>query len=348
MKYDLSVDERSIHYIEPLDGNESFKNRSSFIIKLSSQNNIGYGESAPLEGWTENKTTVREKLMELSEKSPIEGPRLEEVLENLWGETATRYGLHQAIVDHRAKRNNCSLCSFFGNDESRRDSISVNDLLVDNPTVGKLADSVQSGYDTVKIKSTPGEMEIIDELSIRPDWESELNGLRIDYNETLDQKHIETVVKVLEGIPLDYVEQPFDRSRLDLHRKLREEGIPVALDESLLEYSLKEIQNRGAADAIVIKPMAMGGLDRAAETIRECVEYDLKPVITTLLEGAIGRAGTIQLSLGFSDDLGACGLATGKFIRGDCDWESNSIKDGKLYTPSNTGNSLPQGLRRRA
>jgi L-alanine-DL-glutamate epimerase-like enolase superfamily enzyme len=345
--YDLSYSARSLHYKEAFRENLQLNERKSFIVRLDDDVTTGLGEATPLGDRTESSEETEQKLDELVLESPFDSGELDNLLTGLNAFPATRHGISQARYDLLEKNNSKSISDFFGSRTDDKNRVMVNDLIPVQCTIENLVNSMKSDYEVIKVKCTSLESNVLDTIASFSEDHRVGSGFRIDFNEKIPVEAQETLVSRVKSIPLDYLEQPFKRENLDAHQKLRESDVPVALDESLTEYSIDEIATHEAADAIVIKPMTAGGIDRASDIIIECMKNELEPILTTSMEGPVGRAGTIQLALAYSEVLGACGLMTGKFIKEDSNWESEYFDRGYLSPPQTPGNAIPDHVRRK-
>jgi o-succinylbenzoate synthase len=334
----------SLTYRESFRKNSSLENRQSIIVTVRGPNTTGIGESAPLPEWTEGPEECRKTLQSIRRQGSYSVDDFESVLDQIEDTPAARHGIHQALLDLKSKSKNQSIAEFLRPGVTNPTPIEVNDLIPGDPSLRQLIDSKQSGYRIVKIKIVPDNLDQLETFSFF-DSESDGSGrLRIDFNETVNPSYDSDFLETLRSLPLDYVEQPFERTRLPLHADLRKQDITVALDESLSEFTVGEISRSNSADALVIKPMMAGGIDRAETLIEQSLENNLKPVLTTSLEGAVGRAGTTQLARAYSEELAACGLATGNHLRNDRNWEEDHLEEGYLQLPEGTGNGLPADL----
>ncbi|MDF1661030.1 MAG: enolase C-terminal domain-like protein, partial [Planctomycetota bacterium] len=107
-----------------------------------------------------------------------------------------------------------------------------------------------------------------------------------------------------------WIEQPLKATDLEGHRKLRENySIPVALDESLAHFSIADVVEGKAADAVVIKPMFCGGLLAARNMILEARKAGLITILTNALESAVGRQAALHLAASLPIQLPACGFS---------------------------------------
>ncbi len=77
------------------------------------------------------------------------------------------------------------------------------------------------------------------------------------------------------------------------------------------------IIEEGAADVLVLKPAALGGLASAAELARAGCEAGLDCVVTSLIDSAWGRAAALALACSLPGSRPADGLATGSLLAFD-------------------------------
>ena len=68
-----------------------------------------------------------------------------------------------------------------------------------------------------------------------------------------------------------------------------------------------------AADIIILKPMALGGLITAHHAAAIAFKAGLDVVVTTTIDGAIARQGAYDLAAALPIKR-ACGLATGHLL----------------------------------
>ncbi len=345
MSFRVDLQIRPLIYQDTLRTTQSFKDRQSTLVTVRGSNITGIGESAPLPAWTEGSEECRKTLRSIGQQGPYSLDDFGSVLEQLDGTPAARHGLHQALLDLKSTRQNQSIAGFLRSAGTKPSPIEVNDLIPGTPTFQQLIDSTRNGYRIIKIKVTPDNLDKLRTFSLFESDYDHSARLRIDFNESVKSSRVTNLPEILQSLPLDYVEQPFERTDLQTPAELKEHGIRVALDESLKEFTVDEISRHRAADALVIKPMMVGGIDRARTLIEQTIGNDLEPVLTTSLEGAVGRAGTTQLARAYSEELSACGLATGKHLRNGHNWEKKHLEEGYLQLPERTGNGLPEELK---
>ena len=72
-----------------------------------------------------------------------------------------------------------------------------------------------------------------------------------------------------------------------------------------------------AADLLVVKLAAVGGLRAARRIASLAAEAGVGVVVTSGLDSAVGVTAALQLSASLDGALPACGLATGNLLRDD-------------------------------
>ena len=121
--------------------------------------------------------------------------------------------------------------------------------------------------------------------------------LRLDVNGAWNQAQARAALKALEKFPVDLVEEPLRHPGLKALARLQAHtALPLAVDESLHRLGVYRVLARPPVRALVIKPLAVGGLRRAFALSRRAARSGIRTVITTLGESAVGVAATAQLA----------------------------------------------------
>ena len=71
-------------------------------------------------------------------------------------------------------------------------------------------------------------------------------------------------------------------------------GIPVALDESLLELRPEDLEGRREVGAVVLKPTLLGGIASAKQWVARAAALNIRPVVSSCFESGVGVAGLWQ------------------------------------------------------
>jgi L-alanine-DL-glutamate epimerase-like enolase superfamily enzyme len=98
----------------------------------------------------------------------------------------------------------------------------------------------------------------------------------------------------------------------------RDAPVAVAADESACsEAELRGVLDAEAADVVILKPSAVGGISRAraAADLARAAGVEVMP--TSFLDGAVGVLGALHLAASLPGHLLACGLATSALLEND-------------------------------
>lgn len=144
-------------------------------------------------------------------------------------------------------------------------------------------------------------------------------ALRVDANGSWTPEKARDFLEAAREHRLEYCEQPLPADDLAGHAALRKAtNVGIALDESVRSPSdVARIAAAQAASVIVLKPMFLGGwrpVRQAAELARSA---GLEVVISTAIDGAIGRAHATHIAAALGLGRLAQGLATGHLLAND-------------------------------
>ena len=300
---------------------------------------VGVGEATPLPGWTESLAECRSTIDRALSKLETSGP--DAALAATEGMPAARHGLSLALLDRDARLAGEPLYRHLGSDAaSSVTSVPVNATAGD----GRIDDAVraalearQAGFETLKLKVGVRETAIdAGRLeAIRTEVSEDL-VLRVDANGAWSRSEARLAIGAFPD--LEYVEQPLPSDDLRGHADLRERA-DVALDEALRDHSVDDIVDADAADVIVIKPMVLGGIDRALGVAERAWDAGIDPVVTTTIDGVVARAGAVHLAAGLGVDR-ACGLATADKLDRDLAPDPTTVRDGRITVPQAPGTGV--------
>jgi L-alanine-DL-glutamate epimerase-like enolase superfamily enzyme len=121
-------------------------------------------------------------------------------------------------------------------------------------------------------------------------------------------------------------------------RLRNETDVAIAADEPAYDVpTARATILARACDVLVLKPMVVGGLDRAL-TIAELAHREaVDVVVTTTIDAAVARAGALHLAAALGDDNRAHGLATGCLLAEEPASFDERIEDGHMPVPSERG-----------
>lgn len=319
------------------------REREGFLVTVESDSTYGIGEATPLPGWTESREECQAALA-----------RAESVASALdWGialakldRPAARHGVSLAFAEARARASDQPLYRSLGASEGV-ESVPVNATLGAEGSPSDVAraarEAVDEGFQTLKIKvGANGIEEDVERVRAARDTVGDEVALRVDANGAWTVEQARRAIDSLAALDVDYVEQPLPGADLSDHAQLRG-PVDVALDESLVSASVNDIANADAADVVVLKPMVLGGPDRAVEAAMYARETDITPVVSGSIDAVVARTGAVHVAARIPD-VSACGLATATLLETDLGPDPAPVVEGEITVPQETGLGLPERL----
>ncbi len=167
-----------------------------------------------------------------------------------------------------------------------------------------------AGYEAVKLKVGGREVEEDVELvrGLREVLGKEVS-LRLDANRAWSFAEAAHFARAVEGLEYEYIEEPL-RDPTGLADLVRDHGVPVALDESLVGMAPEDLQRRAYVRAVVIKPTLVGGISRTLRLAGEARRLGFTPVISSAYETGIATEALLMLSSATGGGRVAAGLDT--------------------------------------
>lgn len=316
----------------------TIERREGQALRIESDGVVGVGEATPLPGWTESLSECRESLANALDRLNDDDPP--GALAAVEDRPAARHAVSSALADLRATESDEPLYRYLGS-VGRTTRVPVNATIgdVEPDAVATAArEAISDGVRTIKLKvgNRPIGADVERVESVREVVAPNV-AVRADVNGAWNREGAEHALTLLSGAALDYVEQPLDAEDLSGHAKLRRAtGIDVALDESLASHSFEEIRRVDAADVLVLKPMVLGGLDRARRVARDARREGVRPIVTTTIDGVVARTGAVHLAASLPG-IDACGLATSRMLAEDLAPDPAPIEDGDAIVPQDAG-----------
>ncbi|WP_435073388.1 enolase C-terminal domain-like protein [Halorubrum sp. HHNYT27] len=333
--------------------------REGFLVRVGppdaagERSGSGLGEAAPLPGWTESLSACELALRGVKGER---GRLVDDALARLdpHETPAARHGLSLALADAAAREADRSLAAYL---TVERDSPPPAETVPVNATVGDgdpeataaaATRAVEEGFDCVKVKVGARSLSAdFDRLrAVRNAVGNEV-ALRADANGAWDRSTARAALDRFETLDLAYVEQPLPAADLDGAAALRTDRggrggnagdppIPIALDESLAHHDLEAVLDAGAADVVVLKPMALGGPGRAIEAAATARAAGVEPVITTTIDAVVARTAAVHVAAAVPDVV-PCGLATASLLDDDLAPDPCPVADGAATVPDGPG-----------
>ena len=288
--------------------------RESALLELTRNGEVlGRGEVTPLPGYGPDtleqaiaglrnldarrlESTLAQASIDLDEFSPL----LDEL------SSSATFALECAVLDAVGKRRGIPVWQLLADDAS-------NAAPPPDPcqlrTLSEVAarETALRGCAKFKIgRDVPREVEVLRQIAAR----SPELSIRLDANRSLPPTSIDVVLAELAALQPEFVEEPCPLRQLGTPRRL---PIPLALDESLQsEQDLDLVRcwlNAGQVTALVLKPMAIGGIAKALRWSRVAAAAGAKVVVSHCFDGAISMAAYRHLARALSANALAPGLA---------------------------------------
>lgn len=317
--------------------------REGFLITVGYEGYHGVGEATPLPGWTESYEECREAL-----------GRAQSVATELdWGVAlgkldapAARHGLSLAFAEARARASDQPLYRSLGG-TGTVETVPVNATLPADGSPDAVArrasEAVDAGFETLKLKvGTNGIEEDIERVRAIRDAVGNAVGIRVDANGAWTIIEAREAIDSLAALDVEYVEQPLSTADLSAHAALRGH-VDIALDESLVSYDVEDIIEADAADVVVLKPMVLGGPDRAVEAALQAQEAGIDPVVSNTIDAVVARTGAVHVAARIPD-VRPSGLATAGLLETDLAPDPAPVTDGRTSVPQDPGLGLPERL----
>ncbi|ELZ26445.1 enolase [Halogeometricum pallidum JCM 14848] len=340
----MRLEQFSLRLTDPLEtANGPIEAREGFLVRVNAEKDdtdddrddrdrpaAGLGEATPLPGWTESIDDCR---------AALDGGTPDATT------PAARHGVSLARADADARAADERLCDRlaaegpFDSDSAAADAVPVNATVGDGTpaeTATATRDAVEEGFDAVKIKvgardAAEDERRLRAARDAAPDAE-----LRADANGAWDRETAGAMLDSAADLGFAYVEQPLPAEDLSGLASLRGRGVGVGVDESLASHSAREVLAADAADVLVLKPMALGGPDRALASARAARDAGADAAVTTTLDGVVARLGALHVAAAVPG-VRACGLATGSLLAEDLAPDPAPVRDGAMAVPDGPG-----------
>lgn len=280
----------------------------------------GVGEAAPLPGYSEETLEACEAalagapwaaffgLLERSGQGPA-GAFLTQLAQVLPGlPAAAQHAIETAALDLLAQRRGVPLWRLLS-DAAR--AVPLNALLdadTDAAVLAQARDAAARGIGVLKLKvgragAFARELALLRALRAAHPGAA----LRLDANGVWGVDEAREKLARLAPLGIEYVEEPVPAGALQalLAQPL---AVPLALDESLRTLApdaLSGCLESGGIAAVVLKPMALGGVRRCLEVAHAARGVDA--VVTHLFDGAVALAVATELAAALPR-VRACGL----------------------------------------
>ncbi|MFL5310053.1 MAG: mandelate racemase/muconate lactonizing enzyme family protein [Myxococcales bacterium] len=314
------------------------RERDGFLVRLDE----GRGEAAPLPWFgTEDAAACARALADAAAAlAEVRAPeRLEDVALPRWLDAtpAARHAIELALLDDLSLRASVPLRRLL--QPRAGDEVPVSALLTAREPAALAREAraaAAGGFATVKLKVAHAPLE--DDLAragVVRDAAGPDVRLRLDANGGWTEASALNALRRLAHLSVELCEQP--SAEVDSLRRLRgATPVAIAADESVPRSNGELLD---AVDAVVLKPMVLGGLLPALGWARRARARGLRVIVTTSLDGCLGRLGAAQLAAALLAEgpMPDAGLATGRLLETDVCEDPAAPARGRIALPRTPG-----------
>ncbi|MFH0902916.1 MAG: enolase C-terminal domain-like protein [Pseudomonadota bacterium] len=329
----------------------AWRQREGFLVRIDDHDGCwGQGEASPLPGYSpDTLVEARAELDRLAsehlrteqlgtddcDRSPVDQVRALVAAARV-AAPSVRCAIETAALDLLARRAGKSCAEILAGSGVVA-PVECATLLAGNERVdlvGAAWDAYQRGFRVMKVKiggRSDDPTEDIARIAALREVFGDSIAIRVDANGKLPLSRAVDWLKRLAPLAIEHLEEPVALDELGcLAGTLASEAeqLPViALDESLQDPGAWEearpLVRTGVVKAVVLKPMALGGILRCLELAAQARSLGAAVAVTHMFDGPVGLAAAMSLALAIPA-VRACGLdpsyALGSWLPGALPW----------------------------
>ena len=306
---------------------QSLPTRSGYLIRMTSDRGAtGWGDIAPLPGFSAEKLEdTRDQVFHL--RSSIQEVEVPETWSPLMDDfpplphtsdcsSAVRFAIELALWNLCLDTGRSSAVQ--KDEQSCRQPVFLNGLLTGtgDEIVNQASQLTRSGYRAVKVKVGGKLLEEDIRLTLKV---REVIGnktlLRLDANRAWSLEDAVWFGSAVKESNIDYIEEPL-ADPAGMATFFAECDLPVALDETLLELPIEQLDKGKGIKAVVLKATLLGGLHRSMELVLMARQLEMETVVSSTFESGVGIAGLARFAAIASRDT-PVGLDTYRWLATD-------------------------------
>ncbi|HKQ57550.1 MAG TPA: dipeptide epimerase [Candidatus Eisenbacteria bacterium] len=265
------------------------------LVRIEHDGIEGLGEAAPSHYYGESRTLVEAALAEWTPCLGDDPFALEAIEQRMFatlrGNGAAHAAIDMALHDWIGKKLGVPVWRLLGLDRSRT-PLSCVTLGMASPEEMEQKLRTVMDFPMLKVKlGAPGDVENL--RRIRRDY---TGRIRVDANTAWRPSDAVRVLREIEPLGIDLVEQPVAREDLDGLRWVRERSpIPVFADESC--HHLGDIANlAGRCDGVNLKIMKTGGIREMLRMIHAARSHGMQIMLGSMVESSLALSAAAQLA----------------------------------------------------
>jgi o-succinylbenzoate synthase len=309
---------------EARNARQGWATRAACIVTLKSDVQYGIGEASPLPGFSPDSLPQCHAALAALDPAqlparlePGQSARIELARASAQlplGVPAARAALEGALLDLWARSLQKPAWELLLDADTRRPARrAVAALLMSEPeqALEQAQHAYVRGIRTFKLKiGRPGalERELAALRSLRAALGPEVR-LRLDANQAFSAGEAQACLPRFAEYDVEYIEEPCARGDFE---RLTELGMPLALDESLLQLAqgATETQDLRALNvrALILKPMLLGGVSACCAWADFAARIGAQVILSHAFEGPVGLGLGAALALSIGSETSAHGL----------------------------------------
>ena len=293
--------------------------RGQIVEYFDEANRVGRGDIAPLPGFSSEGislaceqaavTSYRLTKRGLPDGLPNIDGGFKGLLEELDLQPSVRFGIEAALLGLAAAQQGVSLARLINPESSGKASICGLITGGHNEAVARAETLRAQGFTTVKLKVGGKVDQAVETTKAVRAALGDDAALRLDANATWRYKDALAFCKGVSECNIEYFEEPLSEAA-GLLELSRDTGVPMALDETLLNVYPDVLPSWKGIRAIVLKPTIVGGIARTLHFAQEAEELGITPVISASYESGVGLACLANLAAAIGGGAIPAGLDT--------------------------------------
>lgn len=271
------------------------KDYENTLVRIEHEGITGIGEASTSHYYGESRVLAEMALDAWAPwlgDDPFDLDAIEARLDvQLHGQHAARAALEMALHDWIGHRLGVPVWRLLGLDRTRTPLSCVTLGMASPEEMERKLETVLA-FPMLKVKlGSPGDVDNLRQIRGR------YHGrIRVDANAAWSAAEAVRVLREIEPLEIELVEQPVARGDLDGLRWVRERsGIPVYADESA--HTLADIGNlAGRVDGVNLKIMKSGGIRPMLRMIHAARAHGMKVMLGSMVESSLGLSAAAQLA----------------------------------------------------
>ncbi len=277
---------------------------NNILVKVIADENYGYGNACPNTVTNETPRSILKALKILSHELTGEdakdlnwiNERMDSIIK---GNPSAKAGIDMALYDLQGKFKNVPVYKLLGEKKKKMLTDMTIGIMNQDAAVEHAVQYINRGFKALKIKIGLDKEKDIKRIKAVRDAVGEDIKLRVDANQGYDINTAIEVIKKIEALNIEYIEQPVKWDDLEGLSEVRmHSNIPIAADESVKskDDALKIIEKE-CSDKINIKLMKCGGLTKAIEINTIAKNNGLKTMIGCFGENRVSITAGLHFAL---------------------------------------------------